>query len=193
MQWNDVETVIFKVVSTILGDSEEEYFNDCTFNDDKSAYRYLIDGIKNCFLDNEEESDKDEVASEMLNQLRIFESNFANYIRKEVTSKEARYYRIASKIINKLLHVNLHTFVDVLTFNYSLGPQVVRQIEEEFNDCHFDEKIELTINSWSNIHGIAFYDDKNFLDWLRFSKLGMGSNIKLQIPAPIFGIDIMIF
>lgn len=190
VQWNDVETIIFKVVSTVLTDSKKGYFKDCKFDKNINAEYYFREGIKNCFLEKNKKSD--ELAIDILNQLQLFESNFAKYVKANIKKKNNKYYdnvckvliHLMSRITNKQSKIDF----DILNFNYSLS------IAQFIDDCipifkkYLDLKQEtLGLKSWSNIHGIAFYDDKDIVKKLK-SKFMMKSSIR-NLPAPIFGID----
>ncbi|MGN8830789.1 AbiH family protein, partial [Paenibacillus barengoltzii] len=118
IQWNDVENIILKIVSIILLDnkkvSSDDLTSDLTFKSNSSK-RYFIFGVRNCFNES-----KNKVAIAMLNQLRIFEENFADYINKIRAESPNRYYRPSFELLTNLMHVQKENILDVLSFNYSL-------------------------------------------------------------------------
>ena len=59
VQWNDVENIIFNIVSIILIDEKELSLSDLTFKP-ASSERYFMFGVRNCFND-----DKDKAAITM--------------------------------------------------------------------------------------------------------------------------------
>lgn len=118
IQWNDVENIILKIVSIILLDDKkiapDDLISDLTFKPNSSK-RYFMFGVRNCFNES-----KNKVAIAMLNQLRIFEENFADYINKIRAESPNRYYRPSFELLTNLMHVQKENILDVLSFNYSL-------------------------------------------------------------------------
>lgn len=182
IQWNDVENIIFKVVSIILMNNRKNIeIRDLKFNTESSKY-YFIFGVKDCFNAN-----KNEVALSMLNYLRIFEDNFADYINKIKEESQSFYYLNSFELLIELMHVQKNNILDVLSFNYSLDKSCLDGLRGYFDD-RFDNQNKLTINSWSNIHGIAAYKDNTTKSYILAQSIKtVGKDI--QLPAPIFGID----
>lgn len=138
--------------------------------------------MKDCFNAN-----KNEVALSMLNYLRIFENNFADYINKIKEESQSFYYLNSFELLIKLMHVQKNNILDVLSFNYSLDKSCLDGLRGYFDD-RFDNQNKLTINSWSNIHGIAAYKDNTTKSYILAQSIKtVGKDI--QLPAPIFGID----
>lgn len=185
IQWNDVENIILKIVSIILLDnkkvSSDDLTSDLTFKSNSSK-RYFIFGVRNCFNDNQSK-----VAVAMLNELQIFEENFADYINKIRTESPNRYYRPSFELLTNLMHVQKDNILDVLSFNYTLDKGCLDGFRQYFDNKYNNQNL-ITINSWSNIHGVAAYkDDYEKGQILAQSTKTIGKN--LQLPAPIFGID----
>lgn len=185
IQWNDVENIILKIVSIILLDDKkiapDDLISDLTFKPNSSK-RYFMFGVRNCFNES-----KNKVAIAMLNQLRIFEENFADYINKIRAESPNRYYRPSFELLTNLMHVQKENILDVLSFNYSLDKGWLDGFRQYFDNKYNNQNL-ITINSWSNIHGVAAYkDDYEKGQILAQSTKTIGKNI--QLPAPIFGID----
>lgn len=145
-EWNDIENVIYNVVTYLLVDGHK--WPDLKIED---RYKKIFsEKIQQCFkLSNEE------VLSEViLNELKKFERNFANYIKEEVDKNQL--YKISArelikKLVRKELASNEIASVDILSFNYSLDADQVKTYNEYFERHNY----KLKINSWYNIHGIA--------------------------------------
>lgn len=181
IQWDDVENIIFKIVSIILLDKKEVSLDGLVFKSSLSK-RYFMFGVRNCFNES-----KNKVAIAMLNQLRIFEENFADYINKIRIESTNRYYRPSFELLTNLMHVQKENILDVLSFNYSLDKGCLDGFRQYFDNKYNNQNL-ITINSWSNIHGVAAYkDDYEKGQILAQSTKTIGKNI--QLPAPIFGID----
>lgn len=186
IQWNEVENIIFKIVSIILLNDDKTLLADLKFKPNLSKDQFIA-SVKGCFNE-----DKNKVAVVMLNELQTFESNFAIYIDKikkesEGNKEYPNYYLNSFELLIDLMHVQEKNILDVLSFNYSLDISCLDGLRGYFDD-RFNNKNKLTINSWSNIHGIAAYKDyveKNYI--LAQSVKTVGKNI--QLPVPIFGID----
>ena len=163
-EWNDVENVIYNVVTYLLMDDHK--WPDLKI---RKGYEYIFSKkIEQCF----KISDKETLSEVMLNELKKFEKNFAIYIKKEVDKNQL--YKISSRelirrLVKKELNQNKTVSVDIFSFNYSLDANEAEPYNEYFekNNCN------LQINSWYNIHGIANPKDMSM----------QNSNI-------IFGIDI---
>lgn len=181
VQWNDVENIIFNIVSIILIDEKELSLSDLTFKPDSSE-RYFMFGVRNCFND-----DKDKAAITMLDELKIFEDNFADYINKIKKEDKNKYYHKSFDLLIALMHMYPNNIIDVLSFNYSLDKECLIDFKKYFDNKCGKQK-ELKVNSWSNIHGIAAYKDthvkKNILSQDFFP-----ADYDVQLPGPIFGID----
>lgn len=181
VQWNDVENIIFNVVSIILLDEKKVALNDLKFKTD-SAKRYFIFGVKNCFKD-----DSKIVAISMLNELEKFEENFANYIETIKGENLGDYFKKSFELLNALMHIQKQNILDVLSFNYSLDKSFLDTFRKDF-DNKYNNKKKLLVNSWSNIHGIAAYKNDAAKGWILSQSIKtVGKDIHL--PAPIFGID----
>lgn len=59
----------------------------------------------------------------MLNELQIFEANFADYIKDSEIKKQ--YTKNSFRLLNELIHTKTNTYIDVLSFNYSLDTQAI--------------------------------------------------------------------
>lgn len=181
IQWNDVENIILTVVSIVLLNEEKEdpltILSDLAFKPEVNQSDF-ISSIKNCFDD-----DKNKIAISMLDELIIFEGNFANYIRK-TEDENKDYHKNCFELLTALIHVSPVNTLDILSFNYSLDKGCINNFTNYFRKKYKNQKI-LSINSWSNIHGIASYKDYNS------KTLQNNKTIDkvVQAPAPIFGID----
>ena len=175
------ENIIFNIVSIILIDEKELSLSDLTFKPDSSE-RYFMFGVRNCFND-----DKDKAAITMLDELKIFEDNFADYINKIKKEDKNKYYHKSFDLLIALMHMYPNNIIDVLSFNYSLDKECLIDFKKYFDNKCGKQK-ELRVNSWSNIHGIAAYKDthvkKNILSQDFFP-----ADYDVQLPGPIFGID----
>lgn len=168
-EWNDVENVIFNVVTFLLVD-DTKWFN---LNIKKGEKENFSKEIKRCFYSKKKCQNKKPILSKrMLDDLKDFEEIFASYISGEVQSNEL-YELSARELIKKLARKGMskdeEVNVDIFSFNYSLNANQ-REICNKFFERN---NANLRINSWYNIHGIA--DSK--------SMAMVNSNI-------IFGIDI---
>ncbi|MBL1071896.1 AbiH family protein [Lactobacillus kitasatonis] len=156
IQWNDVENIILKIVSIILLDnkkvSSDDLTSDLTFKSNSSK-RYFIFGVRNCFNDN-----KSKVAVAMLNELQIFEENFADYINKIRTESPNRYYRPSFELLTNLMHVQKDNILDVLSFNYTLDKGCLDGFRQYFDDPRsiFTKSFRLLDNHVNNIRTKTF-------------------------------------
>lgn len=145
--WSDIEKMIFNVISIILNKSN--IYMGPKFN----ALIKSLFPVK----------DKNQKSDELLDELKIFEKEFAKFIQKQET---LQYYKNAKATIEQLENVDDNRItLDVFNFNYSLNYNAL---------SFFNLNSKILIHSWTNIHGIADYDKK------------FNSNS----PAPIFGVDL---
>lgn len=172
-EWQDVESLIFDVISIALN-------GNCTY---KMNYVENVqtglreeEGIKFFsrivyYLSFKGHNEPEEIAAELLKELKKFEHSFAIYIANQIDLSQTRNGYIANAIklyqyISKYNQSNRNSTskrIDVLNFNYSL--------DDRFNDILDREIDESRLNTWSNIHGIAHHEETPYY------------------PAPIFGID----
>lgn len=78
IQWQDVETMIFSVVTELLTDSEKSVFDRYSFAE-QGDESYLLSALGNLYF---KDSETDNKAIELLEELQKFESNFAKYVNK---------------------------------------------------------------------------------------------------------------
>lgn len=170
-KWQDVETVIFDVISISLGFEE-----DCKMpyvksnrvtSDGKIAFSKIIFKL---LQDNNDSLEQ--IANYLLSQLKKFESIFSKYIDSMIDLEKTNegYVNNAIELYqklsngNELKNVNYETDrIDVFSFNYSLDSLFVNILDKNIDD--------LRLKSWTNIHGIAHKIETPYF------------------PAPIFGID----
>lgn len=150
-EWNDVENVILNVVTFLLV-NDKKWLN-LKIREDQN--KFFSEEVKRCFYSKKPlENNKAILSKRMLDDLNIFESNFANYIRGEVHSNEL--YKISAReLIKKLARRGVKegeiANVDIFSFNYSLDADQRRSYNEYFERTNCN----LRINSWYNIHGIV--------------------------------------
>lgn len=172
-EWQDVETIIFEVISIALKsnyNSKIKYKRDLILGTKswkgEELFKKLIYDISYVGKNTSEE-----IATELLEELKKFETNFSNFISKQVNLDNSKQGYVSNAVdlyekISKYSKSKAHLSgdkVDVLSFNYSLDEKFVDIIDQEIDDKR--------LNSWSNIHGIAH------------------SKKTPYYPAPIFGID----
>lgn len=140
-EWNDVENVIYNVVTYLL------------MNNHKWPNLKIKKGYENTFSEKIQQcfrlSDEETLSEVMLNELKKFEENFANFIKEEVAKNQL--YKISARELIKELTRNETASVDIFSFNYSLDADQV----ESYNEYYERNHCNLRINSWYNIHGIA--------------------------------------
>lgn len=140
-EWNDVENVIYNVVTYLL------------MNNHKWPNLKIKKGYENTFSEKIQQcfrlSDEETLSEVMLNELKKFEENFANFIKEEVAKNQL--YKISARELIKELARNETASVDIFSFNYSLDADQV----ESYNEYYERNHCNLRINSWYNIHGIA--------------------------------------
>lgn len=235
VMWNDVETMLFNVVTWVLKVREEaerkvedhpinnefhsevdylvnrrinfafeDLFNEYSFEDGLSINTtnfYILkfkEIIEACFSS---KIDKNLLASEMLNELYNFEEGFSRFINKQTGSSSSednqivqyRYYNQATKLFEKIISPNLpqiesgeesDNYIDVLNFNYSLDERFKDQLENDI-----DPRAKLTVNSWTNIHGVASWCEPTVIKELNNTHHRLENNNIIELPKPIFGID----
>ena len=171
-QWQDVENIIYNVVSFVASDLTGMKFEtnlafvptpglggEGEFRDLVLKLAYTGHGLGNEIMEN------------LLVDLRKFEAIFSDYIYAQAARGD--YWDRATALFDQLTRYDTRhrthkrvDQVDVLTFNYSLDERFGRRLN--------DRLANVEVTSWSNIHGIA-------------SRHVPGVNDAL--PAPIFGID----
>lgn len=184
-EWQDVESIICEVVSFALNYplskySRLSYKDEVSFGlkqmsgrDAFSKIVYLISYVGS--------NSPAEIASELLNELKKFESVFSHFISDQVNldSVESGYVNKAINLYSKISQFPENSQilkdgkkrkeffngkqVDILSFNYSLDEKFIDIIDSKIGDDR--------LKTWSNIHGIAH------------------SNVTPYYPTPIFGID----
>lgn len=112
---------------------------------------------------------EEDLSHNLLLELEIFENEFAIFIQRQETYK---YYKNAKSSIESFVQntENLRVILDVFDFNYSLN-------QYDANDF-LGLNSKIILHSWTNIHGIADY------------KKSFNQKNDVNIPAPIFGIDL---
>lgn len=185
-KWQDIESIILEVISIAL-DFQNKYSLKLNYASTVSIGRSGIPGeqlfkelIYNISFTGELSIEK--TAAELLSELEKFESAFANFITQQYelepssnyTSKAKDLLERLSRCYGGFLTQDAPSEVDVLSFNYSL--------DKRFLDILNDIRIE----TWSNIHGIASFDDPNVRNISKDKAENIGDGL---IPAPIFGVD----
>lgn len=172
-QWVDIEKIIFDVVTIVLTPNEQK-LTQKSFKNKKSMEKFY-DIIVFCFRENKE------ISTSMLDSLKKFEKAFADYIRKEVHTSRIDYLKNAADLLRKISLGKCENKIelDVINFNYSLDENIAEYMWEKENLS------EIKINSWTNIHGIAYWNKP--LTRSRINKIHGRKNGKLA--SPIFGID----
>lgn len=185
-QWQDIESIILEAISIAL-DFQNKYSLKLNYASTVNISLSSMSGeqlfkklIYNISFTGELSIEK--TAAELLNELEKFESAFANFITQQYELEpSSNYISKAKDLLERLsrcygiyLTQNAPLEVDVLSFNYSL--------DKRFLDILNDTRIE----SWSNIHGIASFDDPNVRNISKDKAENIGDGL---IPAPIFGVD----
>lgn len=147
-EWNDVENIIYNIVTFLLMDKDWP-----SLRIKESCKASFSEKVKRCF-DFSLNLTQAEKSKKMLEELNTFEEVFAGYIENEVQSNEL--YKISAReLIKKLANEGLHqddiVNVDIFSFNYSLSANQ----REIYNEYFKNNDINVNINSWYNIHGIA--------------------------------------
>ena len=171
-QWVDIEKMIFKTV-TIVFKNKKEIFSNSEFPNDQARIKF-INIVQYCFKDNKD------LSTSMLDSLKKFEKSFALYIKNLIYKSKDHYFKRSEKLLKYLTSSYNEEIVhlDVINFNYSLDENIVNQMihEKRFSN--------ITFNSWTNIHGVASWNDS----YTRSQINKLHSNYKRLAP-PIFGID----
>lgn len=171
-QWVDIEKMIFKTV-TIVFKNKKEIFSNSEFPNDQAQMKF-INIVQYCFKDNKD------LSTSMLDSLKKFEKSFALYIKNLIYKSKDHYFKRSEKLLKYLTSSYNEEIVhlDVINFNYSLDENIVNQMihEKRFSN--------ITFNSWTNIHGVASWNDS----YTRSQINKLHSNYKRLAP-PIFGID----
>ena len=172
-EWQDVESIIYEVISIALGC---KYESKISYKDEvdliggsqhgKEAFAKLVYNIS--YVDYNRHS---EISVELFSELKKFETIFSRYIANQfsiddcnseyIKSAISLYEGISQYSENKKITENDQ--IDVLSFNYSLDEGFIKTIDKKINDVR--------LKSWSNIHGIAHH------------------SVTPYYPSPIFGID----
>ena len=171
-QWVDIEKMIFKTV-TIVFKNKKEIFSNSEFPNDQARMKF-INIVQYCFKDNKD------LSTSMLDSLKKFEKSFALYIKNLIYKSKDHYFKRSEKLLKYLTSSYNEEIVhlDVINFNYFLDENIVNQMihEKRFSN--------ITFNSWTNIHGVASWNDS----YTRSQINKLHSNYKRLAP-PIFGID----
>lgn len=172
IQWNDVESIIYEVVTTVLTNDNDTFTYEN--NSNSEIKKLFIRTIKYAFKEQ-----KKDYATAMLDNLQKFEKIFAKYILQNIDNNRDQYYYSAANLIKNIVNSNNYKVVlDVINFNYSLDEKMINDISQ------LGYLSNIKINSWVNIHGIAASKDRKTRNYLH--KIH-GGNAKLSMP--IFGID----
>jgi hypothetical protein len=183
-QWQDVENIIFNVVSIALwpANSSEKFKTNLLFKGSSAEERQdnkerFFDMVM-CFAGSKSDN-LEKKTDHLLASLKEFEKTFAEYILNECKEAGNSYRNEAADLIKVLAgwddNSTSNDTLDVLSFNYSLDSR----FGEELRDKRY------SLNSWTNIHGLASYSDKNAESYINRIQ---GTRLK-KLPAPIFGID----
>ena len=178
-QWQDVENIIFNVVSIVLwpNDKTKPFRSNLRFKkslesetNKKTQFIQMVNSFAGAETDSLELK-----ASNLLHDLNDFEKVFAKYIDKARNTANG-YKGQASELLKILAnwYSDKDNQLDVISFNYSL-------------DIRFGEQLKsdgFALGSWTNIHGIASYYNKDAENYINRIQNTTG-----QLSAPIFGID----
>lgn len=183
-QWQDVETLIYEIVSIALlpPDKLTNIDSKITYNEDnielilgesakgEELFKYIVGKI--AYTGN---GTRKEIASVLLKDLAEFEKAFAEFIDRQFKLQQGDpYFDHAYDLIKCLTRFESNGDVSssfkVLSFNYSISPSnVFPKIED-----------------WANIHGIASYATP----WQSaFPVQDDYKHDEKYLSAPIFGID----
>ena len=172
-EWQDVESLIFDVISIALNANGAYKMN---YAENVQIGQHEYEGIKLFskivyYLSFTGHDKAEEIATELLKELKKFEHSFSVYITNQVDLSQTRngYVNNAIKLYKDISKYNRSNRgsasdkIDVLNFNYSLDDRFKDILDREIDDNRLE--------TWSNIHGIAHYEETPYY------------------PAPIFGID----
>lgn len=198
-QWQDVETLIYEIVSIALlpPDKLTQIDSKIMYKEDdfelslgesvkgENFYKYIVRLI--AYTGN---GTQEEIATVLLTELKKFEEIFAQFIDRQFEIRQGNsYFDEAYKMIKILTRFESNSDVPssfkVLSFNYS--------IDRRFMDFWKDQKKRISpsdvfpkIEDWANIHGIASYATP----WQSAFPVQDGyKHDEKYLPAPIFGID----
>ena len=197
-QWQDVETLIYEIVSIVLLpkdmlgqlDSKVEYNkNEVIIGTEEYNAKGLFDEIVHMISYTADGSQK-EVAFKLLGELKEFEAMFAQFINDQFVFQQGDpYFNEAYGLIKSLTrcesNVEATSSFKVLSFNYSIDRRFIdfwKGQQETISPPHLLPKIE----DWANIHGIASYVTPRPSAFPTHDDYKHNEN---YLPAPIFGID----
>lgn len=172
-EWQNVESLIFDVISIALNANSAYKMN---YGENVQIGLREDEGIKFFskivyYLSYTGHNEPEEIAVELLKELKKFEHSFAVYIANQIDLNQTKdgYVDNAIKLYQRISKYNpsygnsTSSGIDVLSFNYSLDDRFKDILDKEIDDNR--------LNTWSNIHGIAHHEETPYY------------------PAPIFGID----
>lgn len=179
-QWQDVENMIFNVISLVLWSKEthKSFRPNLKFKKTQESEldsKIIFTNMVNTFSESETDT-LEQKADNLLHDLNKFEEEFAKYIN-ECAIEEV--YKSKAKDLLRVLagwNTDKTNQLDVLSFNYSLDPRFGQQLKEEN---------KFPLNTWTNIHGLASYSDTEAASYINRIQKTFGEDV----PAPIFGID----
>lgn len=192
-QWQNIENIIYNVVSIVLWPekTKRQFDSNLEFkksnSDDNKHHDHFVTWVKKLSGANNDSLEKK--ANNLLRGLKQFEKIFAEYIIQEREKhiyhgdygNRDHYADLARSLLESLVWdrpCGVNAQVDVLSFNYTLDPTFIDYIK-------FDNHKSDMINSWTNIHGVAAYANKG-TEWY----VNEVQNSKFEeLVAPIFGID----
>lgn len=198
-QWQDVETLIYEIVSIALlpRDKLTNIDSKITYNEDnielilgesakgEELFKYIVRKI--AYTGN---GTREEIASVLLKDLAEFEKAFAEFIDGQFKLQQGDpYFDHAYDLIKCLTRFESNGDVSssfkVLSFNYSIDRRFMnfwKDQKEGISPSNVFPKIE----DWANIHGIASYATP----WQSvFPVQDDYKHDEKYLPAPIFGID----
>ena len=182
-EWQDVESIIYEVVSIVLTPSLQ-FKSKVSYKESAIVGKYNGKQFFNKIVSHisriGKKGDVAGMATELLSELKKFETIFAKFIEEQFElNRKDEYISSAVDLLQDIsrylpymqMDTNAIEQIDVLSFNYSL--------DENFRSVIEDSRI----NSWSNIHGVASFKTPNAI------KDKTDYNRDLGLPAPIFGVD----
>lgn len=182
-EWQDVESIIYEVVSIVLTPSLQ-FKSKVSYKESAIVGKYngkqFFNKIVSHVSQIGKKGDVAGMATELLSELKKFETIFAKFIEEQFElNRKDEYISSAVDLLRGIsrylpyiqMDTNAIEQIDVLSFNYSL--------DENFRSVIEDSRI----NSWSNIHGVASFKTPNAI------KDKTDYNRDLGLPAPIFGVD----
>lgn len=182
-EWQDVESIIYEVVSIALTPSLQ-FKSKVSYKESaivgKDTGEQFFNKIVSHISQIGKKGDIAGIATELLSELKKFETLFAKFIEEQFElNRNDEYISSAVDLLQDISRLSAYEQgntenieqIDVLSFNYSL--------DENFRKVIKDSRI----NSWSNIHGVASFKIPNAI------KNKTDYNKDLGLPAPIFGVD----